>query len=42
MPRASENGSGRRSVYSPTSGWRSDAVTWNARVMSPICVKVRA
>ena len=42
IPIASENGSGRRSVYSPTSGWRSDAVTWNARVMSPTWVNVRA
>ena len=42
MPMASENGSGRRSVYRPTSGWSSEAVNWNARVMSPIWVKVRA
>ncbi len=28
MPNGSEYGCGRRSVYRPTSGWSSDAVSW--------------
>ena len=33
MPTGSEYGTGRRSVYSPTTGCSSEAVNWNASVM---------
>jgi hypothetical protein len=42
MPATSAYGSGRRSVYRPTSGWRSDAVIIKASVIRPICAKLRA
>jgi len=41
MPKASEYGLGCRSVYLPTRGCRSDAVSWKQKVIMPICVKVR-
>ena len=41
IPTGKENGTGRRSVYSPTTGCSSDAVSWNASVMAPICAKLR-
>ena len=37
IPIASENGCGLRSVTLPTTGCNSDAVIWNASVISPIC-----
>ena len=37
MPTGSEYGIGRLSVYMPTTGCSSDAVTWKARVSRPIC-----
>jgi hypothetical protein len=36
IPTASEYGFGRRSVYAPTTGCSSDAVSWNVNVISPI------
>ena len=29
-------------MYSPISGWSSDAVSWKVKVMRPTCAKVRA
>ena len=40
MPSGSEYGAGRRSVYSPTRGWNSDAVSWYVSVIRPICPKL--
>ena len=42
MPIASENGWAFLSVKCPTSGCNSDAVNWNASVISPICAKSSA
>ena len=39
MPKTSEYGIGRRSVYIPTSGCSSDAVSCSVSVISPICEK---
>ena len=39
MATGSENGVGRLSVTMPTTGCSSDAVNWNANVISPICPK---
>ncbi len=41
MPTTSEKGWGRRSVMIPTRGWSSEAVSWNASVISPIWPKSR-
>jgi hypothetical protein len=40
IPATSEYGIGRRSVYIPTSGCSSDAVSCSVNVISPICEKL--
>ena len=40
IPTLSERGCGFRSVYHPTSGCSSDAVSWKAKASSPTCVKL--
>ena len=42
MPTASENGCAFLSVKCPTAGCNSEAVNWNASVISPICAKSSA
>jgi hypothetical protein len=42
MPTASANGIGRRSVYMPTAGCSSEAVTCWVIPISPTCAKVSA
>ena len=39
MPTTSEYGIGRRSVYIPTSGCSSDAVSCSVSVIRPTCEK---
>ena len=41
MPMASEYGCGRRSVYIPITGCKSDAVACIAKLIIPICPKSR-
>ena len=41
MPTLSEKGIGLRSVTMPTSGWSRLAVTWKAKVIRPIWLKLR-
>ncbi len=40
-PPGSENGIGRLSATSPTTGCSRDAVSWKARVSKPIWAKLR-
>ena len=40
MPMTSEYGIGRRSVYNPTSGCSTEAVSCWASVISPTCAKL--
>jgi len=42
MPAASENGCAFLSVKCPITGCSSEAVNWNASVISPICAKSSA
>ena len=41
VPSGSRFGVGRLSVKKPTHGCNSEAVTWNVRVIRPICAKLR-